>query len=239
MIDPKAGLNLCFGAFMREGMAGCMAFNSLTPEVESMTKSSASYDELYAELCLSAAKTDAQQVALWLSTAKVGSFVIMRHEYSKCLFMPDRLKDLDGKYIGQVYVIGVITKIIEPGTVEEERISTHRLREFADEFNMHSFCLVSWQKMGFKNDLSDTTKRYVSKVCQKSVNLIAEYGKAPYTIKTTPEKVRRDLRKNATTPISPADFPERFDYETRSKYLREKNSKYYIMDRFPSRTPQH
>lgn len=54
--------------------------------------------------------SDGRQVAMWLKNATVGSFVVMRHEYPNCQYCPKRLKDENGKYIGPVYVIGVVKR---------------------------------------------------------------------------------------------------------------------------------
>jgi hypothetical protein len=96
-------------------------------------------------------KWGASVTAKWLKLATVGSFVILRHEYPGCPFCPKRLINADGKYIGPVYVIGVITKKVMPWSEEERDIVENEMGDFSrSRWPIHTVCRVKWMKMGLK-----------------------------------------------------------------------------------------
>ena len=167
----------------------------------------------------------AGQTALWLKKAAVGSFVILRHEYPKCRFCPDRLKNEDGQYIGPVYVIGIVTKKVVPWSAEETELAEKKMGEFhrvkpahrgdsADPggWHVHNLCRVSWRRMGYKKDLKDPTRGYISKICQPT---LAHILKDPTKVHEgmTMEDIREDLWTNATFPIRADEFDDKFNHK--------------------------
>ena len=152
--------------------------------------------------------------------------MILRHEYNKCPFLPAKLENDQGHYIGKVYAIGVITEVVKPCSKEEKRISRELVPDLNAVFYTHSCCLVSWKKMGFKESLQQTSLNYINVVCQPTLAQILKPGKK-YSRSTTSENIRRDLWKNATVPICSSDFPEVYDGETRRRIMREKNPEHY------------
>lgn len=82
----------------------------------------------------------------------------MRHGYGTCKFLPDFLKR-DGNYIGPVYVVGVVTRRIIPGSDDEMAIAAQRFPDWFP-FGINKFFEVSWQQMGMQRDLSDDTRKH-------------------------------------------------------------------------------
>lgn len=139
-----------------------------------------------------------RQVALWLKDATVGSFIIMRHEFHRCPFIPSKLK-VNGKYIGPVYVIGVVTKKVKPGSAEERSIQDNQMSEFnRDYHNIHSFCKVEWQRMGMKDTLDDSTKKYMNAVCQPTINRMCQDLSKEYKSGATGEAEEKSMGANAS-----------------------------------------
>ena len=128
----------------------------------------------------------------------------MRHEYPKCPFMPNRLIDIEGRYIGPVYVIGVVTHL-PAQTYEDIMISISQsiprldIPEQQDEV---AYCRVKYLWMGKKNDLDKSTQNYIGKVCQPTIANICQRGKSWPKLDTDAVKVRQDLRNTATIPIT-------------------------------------
>ena len=150
----------------------------------------------------------ASQTAMWLKDATVGSFVMMRHEYPKCKFCPQRLKNDGGEYIGPVYVIGIITKKVVPWSAEERDISDNKTAEFSkNHWGIHNICRVKWRRMGYKTSLKDSTQNYINHICQPTLQRICHDF-----AKTSHQEIRRDLWTNATIRIRSNDFPERFQH---------------------------
>ncbi len=209
-LDSEKKVNEGFSEFIREGIA--------TPGVEPLPltldiEKIASWSE--AELTqtlttLNNSDWDATKTAQWLKTANVGSFVVMRHEYPNCPFCPKRLINAEGKYIGPVYVIGVITKKVVPWSTEERDIAENKMGDFSRNVRpVSTVCRVHWQKMGLKANLQESTKRYMNSICQRSFRQICKPGKL-FACGATPENIRRDLWMKATEEISSDEFPDRF-----------------------------
>jgi hypothetical protein len=156
----------------------------------------------------------ASTTAQWLKNADVGSFVILRHEYHQCPFCPKRLMK-DGKYIGPVYVIGVITKKVLPWSQEERDIADNKLGKFSrSRWPIHTVCRVSWKKMGYKKSLKKSTWQYINSICQPAFVQICNKPEKEFSCGATSESIRRDLWNNANIPISSDDFQDEFDYST-------------------------
>jgi len=214
--------NLWFSPFLREGIASpgfCRVPYNIASEV-----STSSYeqirDDINDECYYGEGIHSARQVALWLKDATVGSFIIMRHEFPRCPFIPSKLK-VNGKYIGPVYVIGVVTKKVKPGSAEERNIQDTQMSEFNKDFhNIHSFCKVKWQRMGMKDTLDDSTKKYINAVCQPTINRMCQDLRKEYKSGATGEAVKRNLWENASIPIQAGDFTDVFDVETIDNYYR-------------------
>ena len=124
----------------------------------------------------------------------------MRHEYGQCTFCPQRLKDNNGKYVGKVYVIGVITKRVSPGSLEEKAITEVLIKWGCPQRYLYNFCLVEWKRMGMKTDLSGETQRYLNSVCVPTIARICN--------KTGDKQrlIRQDLWERATMTICPNEF---------------------------------
>ena len=154
----------------------------------------------------------AGQTTMWLKDATVGSFVMMRHEYPKCKFCPRRLMNERGKYIGPVYVIGIITKKIMPWSAEERDIADNKTDDFSKrQWKLHNMCRVSWKRMGYKKSLKDSTQKYINIVCQPTIARIChDFTNASH------EDIRRDLWMNATIRIRSDEFPDRFEHSYRT-----------------------
>ena len=156
----------------------------------------------------------ASTTAQWLKNADVGSFVILRHEYRQCPFCPKRLMK-DGKYIGPVYVIGVITKKVLPWSKEERDIADNKLGKFSrSRWPIHTVCRVRWKKMGYKKSLKKSTWKYINSICQPTFVQISNKPEKEFSCGATSESIRCDLWNNANIRISSDDFQDEFDYST-------------------------
>lgn len=202
-----------FGPFCRSSIATPGFYN--IPQYITDMIPYASYDEL--REAIAAIYTPmgdlrgAPQVALWLKCASIGDFVMMRHEYSNCPYLPSRLRNQNNRYIGPVYVLGVITGVVKTNSDEEEYIARNDLGEFTVESGWNfvtKFCRVDWKLMGFKANLQKSTQTYINRICQSTLNEIAKHGKVWPKLETDWESVRNDLWNNATMEISSADFNE-------------------------------
>lgn len=206
--------NKGFGPFIREQVA-TPGFYGVDLSVHKMVKEGASQDAVRQEILRLGAPdrfemnaSVASQVALWLREAKVGSYVLMRHEYKNCPWVPSHLKDDQGKYIGKVLVLGRVIKVIEPYSAEERAIAAS-LPEIANDFS-HTFCRVQFNKMILKNTLQPATIKYISAVCQKTVGKICVEGVEWPSLGTDSVSVREDLWANAIISITKQDFNESF-----------------------------
>ncbi|KAL7549166.1 hypothetical protein ACHAWF_012441 [Thalassiosira exigua] len=205
--------NKWFGPFIREGI-GTPGFSRVPREI-ARNVPSWSYEKIRDAINKDSYDGEeirsASQVALWLKHATVGSFVLMRHEFPKCPLMPSRLKN-NGEYIGPVYVIGVITKKVLPGSAEERKIKDEWMGEFdGSYYNTHTFCLVDWRWMGTKSELDDATRCYMNVVCQPTLARICDDPKKIYKSGASAESIRRNLWEKAVIPINKRDFSDVFD----------------------------
>jgi len=205
-INKDQKQNKGFGPFIKEGVAGCFARvpHDLLPRLDSMGQNELRDALKNHEHWFKGFETrdgGASQTALWLKEGTAGNFVIMRHEYPKCPYMPSRLKP-NGTYIGSIYVIGMITKQI-PQWSEEDMQIANRL---CDTWKVGNLCLVDWKYMGMKDDLKQTTQGYINAVCQPTVAHICTDRLKPYKKGGTPESVREDLWNNANIMIKKEDF---------------------------------
>jgi hypothetical protein len=153
--------------------------------------------------------SQASQVARWLAEVKVGSYILMCHEYKDCPFLPCQLKDSQGKYIGKFLVIGIITQVVEPSSDEERAIATSLFR-FPEDYNAHTFCRVRFDKMILKKDLKPELIKYISSICQKTFTKILVEGSKLEKPGADAKTFRADLWDNATVNITPQDFEESF-----------------------------
>lgn len=158
-------------------------------------------------------KNGARQIAMWLKNATVGSFITMRHEYAKCKFCPKRLKDSSNKYIGPVYVVGVVTKKVMPGSDEEKQLKREDLREFPHYQNTHTFCRVDWKWIGIKGDLRQNTQNFLNKICQPTLVWICKDNSKQYADETTAASSKTYGKMQLS--LCSGDFPDVFD---QSKY---------------------
>ena len=148
---------------------------------------------------------------MWLKMATVGSFVVMRHEYAKCPHCPKRLKNEHGKYIGPVYVIGVIKKKVTLGSAEEEDIADKLLQKSScPKRYLYNFCLVEWKRMGMKSDLQKATKKYLNVICQPTIARICNEPGKTYSSGATSDSVHQDLWEKANISICSGDFSDDF-----------------------------
>ena len=143
--------------------------------------------------------------------------VYIRHEYYNCPYLPKFLLKEDGvTYKGPVYVIGVITRIVRPGSREEREIAETKLGNFyRSGLRLCNFCEVSWQRMGMKWDLKEETKNYIRACCPPTLVQICQNPEQRCKKSSlTHYDIRFDLWQKATIPIGPNDFPEVFDFQT-------------------------
>ena len=212
-IYGKKRINEGFSEFIREGVAAPgVEHLPATLDIDKIADWNVS--ELTDTLTtLNNSDWDASKTAKWLKNATVGSFIIMRHEYPKCPFCPKRLI-VDGKYIGPVYVIGIITKKVIPWSEEERDIAEDKLGGFSgSRWPISTVCRVSWRRMGYKKTLEKTTRDYMNHVCQPSFQQICDDPEKVFAGGATSESVRRDLWSNAIIPISSNEFPDKFIHE--------------------------
>ncbi|KAL9190424.1 hypothetical protein ACHAXT_007635 [Thalassiosira profunda] len=208
-VDPKRKVNAMFREFVEMGLA-TPGFSevpeSLVPQIANMTQNelrmAMKEDLWFTSKWGERAPYSARILAMWLKNAVVGSFIIMRHEYPKCQFCPDWLKDEWGAYNGPVYVIGVVTKTIQPVSAREKEIAG----QLSDPFS-YNFCLVDWKRMGRKDDLQDETKSYIRQICQPTVAMICKNRKKIYDGGATAESIRRDLWESSREISEMVDVP--------------------------------
>ncbi|KAL7495143.1 hypothetical protein ACHAWT_006204 [Skeletonema menzelii] len=203
-VDGKIKRNKGFGDFVEQGIATpCFEKvpEDIAPMIAGMTQ-----EELRDALMKypdwgwwfgASNSSGAGQVAMWLKRVKVGSFVVMRHEYERCPHAPEWLKERDessGKleYIGPVYIIGVVTRKIKPYSEEEAYVQKEML-PFDRHEPLPSLCLVDWKRIGFKDDLKEETQKYINRICQPTVVNICNDFKRVYTDGATAASLRQDL----------------------------------------------
>ena len=167
-IEGKKKINKGFGPFLQQGIAtcGCQKLpSSIIGDVEDLTYEQIR-DKLGQEKGWDTADPNGyskfgRQAAMWLKNVSIGSFVIMRHHYPKCQYCPQRLFK-NGKYIGPVYVIGVVKKKVAPGSIEEKTVAAGVSKTSSCEQKwLNNFYMVDWQQMGITSKLSASTRSYL------------------------------------------------------------------------------
>lgn len=206
-MSAKNQTNKGFGPFIREQVA-TPGFHAVGQNVLDMAKAGEPHEAIRSAILARGGinGSEAGQVATWLREVKVGSYILLRHEYENCPWLPTRLKDDSGNYIGKVYVLGRVTQVVEPNS-DEERAIAASLPEIDDEW-CHTFCRVSFDKMLLKENLQPATTNYISKICQKTLSKICCEGGSWQKLGTNATRVRNDIWDNATIPISSQDFVE-------------------------------
>ena len=199
-VNGKLKRNTAFSLFLREGIA-TPGFYPLPETIEIDRIAGMTHAQLKDALVRGNCEEGASQTAMWLKDASVGSFVMMRHEYPKCKFCPQRLKNNRGEY-------RIITKKVVPWSAEERDISDNKAAEFSKHhWGMHNICRVKWRRMGCKTLLKDSTQTYINHICQPTLQRIChDFAKVSH------QEIRRDLWANATIRIRSNDFPERFQH---------------------------
>lgn len=208
------GANLGFGPFIATGIAS-PGFYPIGPEVMRLLQGcggiSTSRTAVVKEITRTTQNGErswAQQLGTWLQCAtEPGCFIIMRHEYKNCPFVPAGLKDNGGSFIGPVYAIGQVTKagLIDPS--ETQNLQLHLYENFPFmQWNSNSPVKVHWKWMGLKSNLQEPTQRYLNYICQPTVAKICGHGKEWPKLGTNWRAVREDLWTNAMASINPLDF---------------------------------
>ena len=216
-IKGKKKINKGFGPFIQQGIAtcGCQKLpSSIIGDVEDLTYEQIR-DKLGQEKGWDTADPNGYskfgiQAAMWLKNVSIGSFVIMLHHYPKCQYCPQRLFE-NGKYIGPVYVIGVVKKKVAPGSIEEKTVAARVSKTSSCKQKwLNNFYMVDWQRMGIKSNLSASTRSYLVSICQPTVQCIcSKPGRS--SSGATSESVKRDLWKNANISICSDDFDDDFN----------------------------
>jgi hypothetical protein len=210
-INSKVKRNKGFGPFLRE-QAVTIGFQRVSSQVVDLVSNGSSKKAIREEILRNPLVdndiAEARQVAQWLIDVKVGSYIVMRHTYKECPCIPNKLKDGSGVYIGPVYVVGVVTQIVEPNSAEDRAIAKQIL-EVEDKWN-HSYYRVGFCKMGIMASLQPETISYISKICQPTLQRICQGDKSWPRLGTNSKEVRTDLWTNAVMDISKNDFPDRF-----------------------------
>ena len=142
---------------------------------------------------------------MWLKRVKVGSFVVMRHEYERCRYTPKwlRLKQRNEtsgtlEYTGPVYIIGIVTRKIKPHSDEERQVQKQILPNHSYEGTLPNVCLVDWKRIGLKCDLKEETQKYINRICQPTVVNICNDFEKVYTDGATAASLRQDLWDNSS-----------------------------------------
>ena len=155
------------------------------------------------------ASTEATQNALYYGKVRIGDYIIMRHCYANCKYLPNFLSSLPGGYPeGGVYVIGRVTGPIAIGSREDVEISKLLSRQI-EKLWCRDFYPVTFAKLGKIADLDAATQKYLSKICVATMMQV--FSPTGTTDASAARRHRQQLWRNATTKITPADFPE--DYE--------------------------
>ncbi|KAL7427247.1 hypothetical protein ACHAXM_000762 [Skeletonema potamos] len=203
-VDAKVKENKGFGMFVEQGIATpCFEAvpEDIVPMIADMTQNE--LREAIVQRIVWGCRFDnsrssaAGQVAMWLKRVEVGSFVVMRHEYGKCRYTPDWLRERneesgDMEYIGPVYIIGVVTRKIKPYSAEEDYVVSQMAGPIPN------ICLVDWRRMGTKADLKEETQKYINRICQPTVVNICNDFEKVYTDGATSDSVRQDLWDNSS-----------------------------------------
>lgn len=198
-VDSGQRINYGFTAFMQQQAATVgISKHEFTPEVL-QALSSSSREEI-ADMVVEntgVSHSAAGQIVLWQLGVQVGSFVIMRHAYKECPYIPQLAFDDHGRWLGKLYVIGQVTQLLQPFSEEDNCISnqypeTHG-KEKANGFHRVNFC-----RMGLESSLSKVTQCCLNAVCVKMLAQISFSS-------STAHWIRSDLWNNATRVITPDD----------------------------------
>lgn len=126
--------------------------------------------------------------------------------------MPAMLRDKQGKYQGQVYVLGRITDVVVPCS-EEDRAIGSRISSMGSGIPTEwrtSFCRVQFDRLGRKESLSAETQGYLNKVCRNTFSKLCDRSSKKIDTEKA-DRMKFDLWKNAIYRIDPdslddADF---------------------------------
>ena len=213
-VTQKTSTNIGFGPFIATGIAS-PGFHPIGPEVTNMLRVyggiSTSRTAVVKEIMNTTENDEpswAQQLGTWLQCAtEPGCFIVMRHEYRNCQFLPSALKDNSGNFVGPVYVIGQVTMAGLIHSNEWESLQRDLYQSFpAMYWDSNSPVRVHWKWMGLKSNLQESTQRYLNCICQPTVSQICGIGKEWPRLGTDWRVVREDLWMNATTPINASAF---------------------------------
>ena len=162
--------------------------------------------EMYAQGNKGKVGAEATQNALYYGKVRVGDYFIMRHRYADCKFLPNFLRSLPGGYPeGGVYVIGRVTGPIAIGSREDAQISKLLSRQI-EKLWCRDFYPVTFTKLGKLADLDAATQKYLNKICVATIMQI--FSPTGTTEASAARRHRGQLWRNATTRITPSDFPE-------------------------------
>lgn len=211
-INSKKHINRGFGPYIQLGIA-TVGYKKLPPSIVEYMKEQGDklchkklQDKLKQVPHWAEDRCEARHTAMWLTKAKVGSFIVMFHHYAKCKYCPKRLHQ-NGKYIGPVYAIGVVKEHVPPLSPDEDMIA-NKLIEISDcpEKYLSCFHKVEWKMMGIKENLSASTISVFNAACVQTIANICQKSNKIYRSGGTWESVKKDLWKNATIPICSDDF---------------------------------
>lgn len=211
-INSKKRINRGFGPYIQLGIA-TVGYKILPSSIVEYMKEQGDklcYEKLQDKLKQvphwAEDRCEAQHTAMWLTKVKVGSFIVMFHHYAKCKYCPKPLHQ-NGKYIGPVYVIGVVREHAPPLSPDKDMIA-NKLIETSDcpENYLSCFHKVEWKLMGIKDKLSANTRSVVDVACVQTIANICQKRNKSYRSGATWESVKKDLWKNATIPICSDDF---------------------------------
>jgi len=209
-VDAKMKENRGFGQFVEQGYATpCFEAvpEDIVPMIADMTQNELREAMIqrinWGRWFENSRSIAAGQVAMWLKRVEVGSFVLMRHEYAKCHYTPDWLRERSEasgnlEYIGPVYMIGVVTRKVKPYSAEEDYIVSQMLPIDNIAGPIPHLCLVDWKRMGFKDYLKEETQKYINRICQPTVVNICNDFEKVYTDGATSDSVRQDLWDNSS-----------------------------------------
>lgn len=219
LIRPSAKMNNGFAAYIHEGVAThgipieitgmCPAVAAMQGQPHAAVKT-ALLNELLADDPTKPITREEQswtnQTAHWLASADVGSFLIIRHIYGTCPYLPVAIKRGGCKHNKRIYAIGMVTETprcnsLADRAIQDQMRSVTRLWHEGEQSNQNWF-RVSYEWMGYYDDLSDTTRSYLQAISQPTVTKL--FGTA--ATQKNEQAIRADLWKNAAIRIKPADF---------------------------------
>ena len=192
--SPKR--NEGFGPFIQSGCA-TVGFQQTPPSVIKKLNEGIGFTDMKTRLVENGfTRLDAGQIAMWLTQVEVGSVLVMRHIYKGCQRTPAPLM-AQGKYIGPVFVLGVVTERLEPQSSEDQWLSKRVVDQGGRKRD--KFFRVSWQKMGLIDELNSSTRRFIN-VDQGTIRGTL----SNITSKPDARNHRAELARKATRAIAPA-----------------------------------